>query len=619
MMDDAAFSDPARERRLFASRLFIGSLATLFLSIVLIARYFDLQISRYEDFATQSNKNRVLVRPLPPSRGLIYDRNGALIADNRPSYNLTIVPERSENTEQLLAELAKLITISERDLQRFQKNLKRRRPFEQTTLRVNLSEEERATLAVNGHRLAGAETSARLIRYYPYGELFAHAAGYMGRINERESQTIEAVKYSGTDSIGKIGLEKFYETQLLGSVGSEQVETNAQGRVMRVLDKTAAESGANLTLFLDHKLQRAGFDAFNGERGALVAIEIETGGILAMVSTPSYDPNLFVTGISQKNYDNLLYSKDRPLFDRAIRGQYPPGSTIKPLFGLTALNSKTVSSSFTIKDNGYFYFKGIERPWRDHNFAQGGHGDGVDLAKAIIESCDVYFYELGVRTGIDMLSEHAAEFGLGHKTGIDMPGERPGIMPSRAWKKGARGQSWFNGDTINVSIGQGYMLATPLQLAVMSARIASRGDVRTPRLVKAINGVETNATDIVGKIQIDDKHWDYVHQAMQDVVHSVRGTARSINTGLSYKIAGKTGTAQVISINAEEQYDSSKLDKRQWDHALFVAFAPVKNPKIAIGLILENGEHGGSSAAPIARAVFDAYMQSQESTTVVNR
>lgn len=619
MRDDAAFSDPQRERMIFVGRLFISSLAILILTIVLLLRYFDLQVSRHEDFATQSNKNRVLVRPVAPPRGLIYDRNGLLLADNRPSYDLTIVPERSENIDSLIGALDNLISVSESDIQRFKQKLKRRRPFEQTILRTNLSETERAILAVNSHRLAGAEVSARLIRSYPFRELFAHSVGYMGRINERESRTIDALKYSGTVSIGKVGLEKFYESQLLGTVGSEQVETNARGRVMRVLEKTPSIAGDNLTLHLDSNLQRVGYEAFAGERGALVAIEIETGGILALVSAPSYDPNLFVNGISQKNYDGLLYSKDRPLFDRAIRGQYPPGSTIKPLFGLTALASKAISTNFTIQDDGFFYFPGIERPWRDHNSATGGHGAGVGLAKAIIESCDVYFYELGVRTGIDKLANYAVEFGLGHTTGIDLPGERPGIMPSRAWKRGARGQSWFNGDTINTSIGQGFMLTTPLQLAVMTARIASRGDVRTPRIVKAINGIDIGPDSEIGKIEIDDRYWDYVHKAMEDVVHSGRGTARSINTGLDYRIAGKTGTAQVISIDTDDKYDSSKLEKRQWDHALFVAYAPAENPKIAIGLIVENGEHGGLSAAPIARAVFDAYMQSRAQPTVVSR
>lgn len=619
MRDGAAFIDPARERLMFARRLLVTAVGTLILTAVLVVRYFDLQISRYEDFATQSNNNRVLVRPVAPSRGLIYDRNSKLIADNRPSYNLTIVPERSSNLEELLADLGEIITISERDLKRFRKRLQQRRPFQKSTLRFNLSEEERAVLAVNGHRLLGAETSARLKRFYPEGELFSHVVGYVGRINERESQTIEAVRYSGTDSIGKIGLEKFYEDQLLGEVGSEQVETNALGRVTRVLDKTGAISGDNLTLHLDSNLQRVGMNAFKDKRGALVAIEIETGGVLAMISAPSYDPNLFVTGISQKNYDNLLYSPDRPLFDRAVRGQYPPGSTIKPMFGLVALQHNIVTPSYKINDNGYFYFKGIERPWRDHNFARGGHGKGVDLAKAIIESCNIYFYGLGVKTGIDLLSDYGQQFGLGSPTGIDLPSEKSGIMPDRAWKKGARGQSWFNGDTINTSIGQGFMLATPLQLAVMSSRIASRGKVRTPQLVKAINGEALPVLEAEKDISISDRHWDYVHSAMEDVIHSNKGTARSISEGLSYRIAGKTGTAQAISINAEEKYDSTKIAQRQWDHALFIAFAPADDPKIAIGLIVENGEHGGATAAPIARAVIDAYMQANSATKVAER
>ena len=619
MRDVAAFTDPARERLMFARRLLVTAVGTLILTSVLVVRYFDLQISRYEDFATQSNNNRVLVRPVAPSRGLIYDRNSKLIADNRPSYNLTIVPERSTNLEELLADLSEIISISERDIKRFRKRLQQRRPFQKTTLRFNLSEEERATLAVNGHRLVGAETSARLKRYYPKGELFSHVVGYVGRINERESQTIETVRYSGTDSIGKIGLEKFYEDQLLGEVGSEQVETNALGRVTRVLDKTGAISGDNLTLHLDSNLQRVGLDAFKDKRGALVAIEIETGGVLAMISAPSYDPNLFVTGISQKNYDNLLYSPDRPLFDRAVRGQYPPGSTIKPMFGLVALQHNIVTPSYKINDNGYFYFKGIERPWRDHNFARGGHGNGVDLAKAIIESCNIFFYGMGVKTGIDLLSDYGQQFGLGSPTGIDLPSEKSGIMPDRAWKKGSRGQNWFNGDTINTSIGQGFMLATPLQLAVMSSRIASRGKVRTPQLVKAINGEALPVLEAEKDISISDRHWDYVHSAMEDVIHSSKGTARSISQGLGYRIAGKTGTAQAISINAEEKYDSTKIAERQWDHALFIAFAPADNPKIAIGLIVENGEHGGSTAAPIARAVIDAYMQANSATEVAER
>ncbi len=617
MINDAAFSDPARDRRIFTGRLLIAGLAAIVLTSMVLYRYFDLQVTRHQDFATHSDNNRVHVRPAAPSRGLIYDRNGELLADNRPSYNLSIIRERSENLEQLLQQISSLIDISSDNIERFEKRLKRRKPYERTPLRFNLSEEERGILAVNSYRLDGAEVTARLTRFYPNAELFAHVIGYVGRINERESQQIDSVAYSGTDSIGKIGLEKYYEDHLLGTVGTEHVETNARGRVMRILENVSPLPGTNLTVHLDSNLQKVAHKAFNDERGALVAIDIKTGGILSMVSAPSYDPNLFVSGMSQTNYNQLLHSPDRPLFDRSIRGQYPPGSTIKPLFGLIGLHNNSISMNYSIDDPGYFFMEGIERPWRDHNSKRGGHGTGVDLAKAIIESCDVFFYKMSVKTGIDLLSSYSEMFGLGNLTGIDLPGERPGIMPSRDWKQGARQQAWFNGDTINVSIGQGFMLTTPLQLAVMSARIASRGKLVKPQLVKSINGVATQPVEVQEPINMSDEYWDYVHRAMRDVVHSPRGTAKGISNGLDYEIAGKTGTAQVISISAEEEYDSSKIDKSQWDHALFVAFAPVDDPQIAVGLIVENGEHGSSAAAPIARLVIDEYMKSKNKQSQV--
>jgi len=617
MINDAAFSDPARDRRIFTGRLLIAGLAAIVLTSIVLYRYFDLQVTRHQDFATHSDNNRVHVRPAAPSRGLIYDRNGELLADNRPSYSLSIIRERSEDLEQLLLQISSLIDISSDDIERFEKRLKRRKPYERTPLRFNLSEQERGILAVNSYRLDGAEVTARLTRFYPNGELFAHVIGYVGRINERESQQIDSVAYSGTDSIGKIGLEKYYEDRLLGAVGTEHVETNARGRVMRILENVSPLPGTNLTVHLDSNLQRVAHKAFKDDRGALVAIDIKTGGILSMVSAPSYDPNLFVSGISQTNYDQLLQSSDRPLFDRAIRGQYPPGSTIKPLFGLIGLHNNSISMDYSIEDPGYFFMEGIERPWRDHNSKRGGHGKGVDLAKAIIESCDVFFYKMSVKTGIDLLSSYSGMFGLGNLTGIDMPGERPGIMPSREWKQGAKQEAWFNGDTINVSIGQGFMLTTPLQLAVMSARIASKGKLLKPQLVKSIDGVATQPVEVRESINMSDEYWDYVHKAMRDVVHSPRGTAKGISNGLNYEIAGKTGTAQVISISAEEEYDSSKIDKSQWDHALFVAFAPMDDPQIAVGLIVENGEHGSSAAAPIARLVIDEYMKSKSKQSQV--
>ena len=608
-MNEEAFSDPARERQIFVGRALLASLLMLAFTAILIARYFDLQINQHQDFVTQSDNNRVHMRPNPPARGVIYDRNGEMLADNQSVSNLTIIRERSNDLEKLIENIGTLVPLSESDVTRFYKRLKRRRPFEQTPIKFNLSEEEQAILAVNEHRLDGVKVSARLSRFYPKRDLFAHVVGYVGRINEREISLIDPIQYSGTDSIGKVGLEKFYENSLLGSVGSEHVETNARGRVMRVLNKVDPDSGSDLVLHVDSNLQQIAFDAFAGERGALVAMDVKTGGVLAMVSAPSYDANLFVSGISQKNYSELLNSADNPMFNRAIQGQYPPGSTMKPLFGLIALDNKTVSPSTRIEDPGFFFMEGIERPWRDHNSERGGHGKGVDLAKAIIESCDVFFYKMGIKTGINILSSNSSAFGLGAKTGIDLPGEATGIMPSRTWKKESRNASWFNGDTINMSIGQGFMLSTPLQLAVMTARIASKGKIIEPRLVKSVGGIDLVPAKTKQVKEIDPKYWDYIHDSMRGVVHSARGTATSINRGLTYTMAGKTGTAQVVSISADEDYDKSKLNKRQWDHALFIAFAPFDDPQIAVGLIVENGEHGSSAAAPIARSVIDAYLQ----------
>jgi penicillin-binding protein 2 len=582
----------------------------LVMGLTLISRYVDLQVNQFQDFATDSDNNRVHVRPAAPTRGVIYDRNGEILADNRPTSNLSIIRERADDLDQLIKKVGSLITLSDNDITRFYSRLKRRKPFEPTPLKFNLTEKEQAILAVNQHILDGTKISARLTRFYPKRDLFTHVVGYVGRINDRESKIINPINYSGTDSIGKIGIEKFYEESLLGEVGSDHVETNARGRVMRVIDHVSPVAGNDLILHLDSRLQQVAYEAFSGERGSLVAIEIETGGVLAMVSAPSYDANPFVSGISQKAYDALLNSADKPMFNRSIRGQYPPGSTIKPLFGLIGLQSQSITTETKIEDPGYFLMEGIERPWRDHNSERGGHGKGVDLAKAIIESCDVFFYKMGVKIGIDTLAISSQAFGLGKKTNIDLPGERSGIMPSRIWKKNARGASWFDGDTINVSIGQGFMLTTPLQLAVMTASIASRGDLIQPQIVKSINGVENPTIKVTESSEISDKYWNYIHESMRDVVHSNRGTARGINKGLTYNIAGKTGTAQVISINASDEYDRSKISERQWDHALFVAFAPAEDPKIAVALIVENGEHGSSAAAPIARTVMDTYIKS---------
>ena len=603
------FSDPEIERKIYLKRITLSIIFIALLTLILVARYFDLQITNHEDFVTNSEKNRVHVRPLAPARGIIYDRNGEILAHNIPITNLSIVREHTDDLNALINKLRSLIEISDNEIDVFLDRLKRRKPYEPTPLKYDLTEKMQAILAVNEFDLDGIEISAKLKREYPEKELFAHVLGYVGRINESELENIDTPSYRGTDSIGKTGLEKFYESKLLGQVGSQNVETNARGRVMRTLGENQPSAGNNLMLTLDKEIQLTAFNEFQGRKGALVALDVKSGEILALMSSPSYDPNLFTSGITQEKYSALLKSDDKPLFNRAVAGQYPPGSTIKPLFGLIALHTQHVFPNTAIKDPGYFLMEGIDRPWREPK--KGGHGSSVDLNQAITESCDVFFYEIGARVGIDALSSISQKFGLGKKTGLDLPGETTGIMPSRQWKIEKRGSAWFDGDTINMSIGQGFMLVTPIQLALMTGIIANKGRFMPPQLIKAVNSIPTKSQLLNTPFEIQDEHWKYIHNAMANVVHSSTGTAKLINKDLNYKIAGKTGTAQVISISAEEDYDKSKIDPSQWDHALFIAFAPLDDPEIAVALIVENGEFGSVTAAPIAKTVLDAYMKNR--------
>lgn len=607
MIHDYALKDPQRDYRLFFGRLAFCALVVLMLMSVLLWRYYYLQISRHADFTARSDSNRILVRPVAPPRGLIFDRNGVLLADNRPSFNLAIVRELAGDLDDLIGQLQQLIEISPSDVKKFRKLLKQRhRPYEPVPIRIGLSESELGLLAVNEHRLPGVQVTAELLRYYPLGKELAHVIGYMGRINDREIRVLEPSRYRGTHMIGKTGLEKKYEEQLLGEVGYEKVETNARGRVMRVLERVDPVPGRDLYLNLDIRLQRVANQALEGERAALVALDVKTSGVLAMSSTPSFDPNLFVSGISHKTYRELLESPDRPLFDRVLMGQYPPGSTVKPVYGLAALESGTVSTGYRMYDPGFYQLENDERKYRD--WKRTGHG-WVTLLEAIERSCDTFFYHIGFRMGIDTMAEYGHLFGLGEKTGIDMPGEAVGIMPSRAWKKAARRDSWFHGDTVNTSIGQGYTLATPMQLAVMTNRLASRGEVQEPRLLRQLLQTQILAQTTPAAIVASESNWQFIHHSMEQVVHNPRGTAQGIRKGLTYRMAGKTGTAQVIGIEQGEEYDAEKVAKHNRDHALFVAFAPVENPRIALAVIVENGEHGSSTAAPVARKVIDAYMK----------
>ncbi len=611
MADFEHLKDHYSEARIFSHRLIVVMVVIVGLLGVLLARFYNLQVVNYKDYVTRSDSNRVQVQPIPPTRGLIYDRNGILLADNRPSYTLTLIKERIGKLDETLEILDQLLTFKPEELDKFNKLIKqRRRPFEAVPLRYRLTEAEIARLAVNEYRLSGVEVKAELVRHYPLNELTAHSVGYVGRINDRELSSFDEDqyrRYSGTHTIGKIGLEKYYEDKLLGEVGYQNVETNARGRVLRVLERTDPVPGANLTLHFDSLLQQVSFKALGGRRGSVVAVDVKTGGVLAMASTPSYNPNLFVTGISFKDYRALNQSLDLPLFNRAIQGQYPPGSTLKPMLGLGGLHHNVIDANYSVKDPGYYQLEGEERQYRD--WKRKGHGHRIRLLQAVTESCDTYYYDLAFRMGIDKIHAFGSQFGLGDRTGVDIPSERRGIWPSRDWKRRVRGLPWFPGDSLNVGIGQGDVLTTPMQLAVMTATLANYGKQFKPQFVHRVNE-QTMAPIEVSQAEVNASHWDQIFDAMESVVHGKRGTAQSIRYGMDYRIAGKTGTAQVVGIAQGEEYDSEALAERQRDHALFVAFAPADDPQIAVAVIVENGEKS-STAAKIARKVFDAYLQAE--------
>ncbi|MDP5210528.1 penicillin-binding protein 2 [Microbulbifer sp. 2205BS26-8] len=600
--------DPFIEQRLFRNRMLVAIAGVIVLLGVLVARFYNLQIINYEDYRTQSEENRIQVRPVAPTRGLIYDRNGTLLADNRASYNLSIVRERVRDLDATLELIGHLIRLEDSDVAKFRKRMKRRRPFEPVPLRFRLDEDEIARISVNQFRMPGVSVQAELVRYYPLGALFAHSVGYVGRISDRDLNNFtqeDVRRYRGTRSIGKVGLERSYEQHLLGEVGYENVEINARGRVLRVLEREDPKPGVGLTLHLDARLQQVASETLGDRRGAVVAIDVNTGGVLAFVSKPSFDPNLFVTGISFVDYRTLSDSLDVPLFNRAIQGQYPPGSTLKPVMGLGALEAGIISRETRIRDPGFYKLPNDPRIYRDH--IRWGHGDKVDLVQAMAQSCDVFFWDMAHHWDIDEMHTNATHFGLGAKTGIDLPTERAGLFPSRHWKRSARGMPWFPGDSLNAVLGQGFVLATPLQLAVMTATIANRGIHYRPQMVKTINGV-VQPPERLHNLEARPDHWDLVFEGMEAVVNRSDGTGKRAGEGLDFRVAGKSGTAQVVGIAQGAQYDSEALLERHRDHALFVAFAPVNKPRIAVAVLVENGEAGGKVAAPVARALFAEWM-----------
>lgn len=615
------FKDENNEKRIFALRSIVASLFILSLVSALLFRLYQLQIVDYQHYQTLSDKNRMQLQSIPPNRGLIFDRNGQILADNQPIFTVSIIPEYVSDIDEMVLKLSSLIDIRESQIERFKQRLNRsRRPYQPVPLKSKLNDQEIAMIEVRRHELKGVEIQAELARFYPLGPLTSHSLGYVGRISEKDLARVDEHNYSGTNYIGKLGLERFYEDELHGQVGFQTVETNASNRVLRVLNKTNPVPGHNLMLFLDANLQQKAEELLGDRRGAIVAMDPNTGGLLAVVSTPSFDPNAFVTGIDYKSYGALRDSLDLPLFNRALRGQYPPGSTIKPIIALAGLETNSTTKHYTIWDKGWYQLKNDERIYRD--WKRQGHGR-VNLSDAVVQSCDTYFYELGFNMGIDNMSKYLSYFGFGVNSSLDISQARDGILPSREWKRSVRGRPWFPGDSLNLSIGQGYFLTTPLQLASATAMLANRGVWIAPRFVMSMQASNGELLPNPMKRDVNiapykprkQENMEFIIDTMVDVMHGTKGTARSSGRNASYKMAGKTGTAQVVGIKQGEEYDAEALKERHRDHALFVGFAPVDKPKIALAVIVENGGGGGSTAAPIARVLFDEWLLANDNST----
>lgn len=598
--------DQQQETVLFRNRAAFAGGFVLFAFGILLMRYGWLQLMQHETYATLSENNRIHLEAISPPRGFIYDRNGVLLADNRPVFALVVNRQQAGNLDEVIERLTPVLSLSPEEISRFRNRLRVARRYEPVPIRTRLSEEDLASFSEVRYQFPGVTAEVEISRYYPQGELFAHVLGYVSRISEEEQKTLDPTAYAGTHLIGKLGIEKFYESALHGKVGYQHVETNAYGRQIRVLKRTPPQRGTDLTLHLDIKLQQIAHEQLAGRRGAVVAIDPATGGVLAFVSNPGFDPNLFVGGIPGPLYRGLRDHEDRPLYNRALQGIYPPGSTIKPFAGLGGIHYGLVDWDYKISDPGYFMLPGVNHRFRD--WKKQGHGI-VDLYRAIEISCDTYFYQMSDRMGVDRFHDWMKEFGFGEKTGIDLVNEKTGTLPSVAWKRKRLRAPWYRGEMMSVGIGQGYFTATPLQVALATAITANNGLKVKPQLLRSSHGPNPVQPEPVAKEHIafngQPEDWDRMHEAMRRVVHGA-GTAGGIRRGLvGYDIAGKTGTAQVKSIKQNEKYDESRLDPRHWDHAWFMGFAPVMNPKIAVAVLIENGRHGSTAAAPIARALFD--------------
>ena len=612
------------EKRLFVSRIILAVAIMVLLLGIIVARLVQLQIREYDFFAEKSQGNRVRIEALPPTRGLIFDRRGRILAENLPAYQLELIPEQVPDLKRTLARLAELGLIRSEDIPRFNGLSQTGPRFKPITLRFRLTDDEIAIFANQRPRFPGVDFQPRLVRHYPDGDLTAHVIGYVGALSTADLERLDAAAYAGTAQTGKTAVEHFNESMLYGKVGFRQVVTNARGRQVpteardiagSLLESEAPTPGHNLYLSIDLDLQRVATEALAGKRGAIVAIDPNNGEILALVSAPSFDPNAFATGMSRSEFNELQNNEDRPLFNRAVMGSYPPGSTIKPMLSLAALETGATNLTRRTVCIGYYSLPGSTHRYRD--WKPGGHGE-VDLHDAISQSCDVYFYEISRNIGIDRMHYYLDQFGLGKETGLDMVDEADGLVPSRAWKRQAfrnrADQVWFPGETVIASIGQGYMLTSPLQLANATAALAARGKRFTPHLVAAFEDPLTGRRTLIAPERLPDVNiendffWDSVLFAMHDVMQSNTGTARAAGRGAPYQMAGKSGTSQVISISQDEEYDEEQIDERLRDHALFISFAPFDDPRIAVAVIVENGASGSRVAAPIARAIMDEYL-----------
>lgn len=607
-----AMQDVEAEARLFSQRALVAMLLVMLAFGVIIINMYHLQVKSYQVYQTRSEGNRIKVVPLAPNRGLITDRNGILLAENRPVFSLELVPEQVEDMTATLAELASLISISEEQQQSFLKEVRQQRRFNSIALKEQLNDEEVAIIAVNQHRFPGVTVEARLSRHYPFGNLFTHALGYIGRINTNDLKRLEdsdqLANYAATRDIGKIGLERYYETELHGTMGYQEVEVNNRGRLIRVLRSVPAQSGKNIQLNLDVGLQLTAQQLLEGKRGAIVAMDPRDGAVMAFYSNPSYDPNLFVHGISSTNYNALLNSPDRPLINRVTQGVYPPASTIKPHLALLGLETNTITPSTRIWDPGFFQLPGVEHRYRD--WKRWGHG-WVDVYSAIIESCDTFFYDMGVKLGIDRISDYMQKLGFGEKSGIDILEESNTNMPSRGWKRARHNQPWYHGDTVAVSIGQGYWTSSPMQLLTTTAVLLNDGLRPTPHMAKTLTndaGSEQVSTALQPTVNVvNTRNWQVIRDAMLQTVNTPKGTAFNAFRNASYTSGGKTGTAQLVSIAQDAKYDANALDERLRDNAMYVGYAPAENPSIIIAVTVENIGGGGSTAAPIARQMLDYY------------